>query len=361
MAAGGIYDQIGGGFHRYSTERTWTVPHFEKMLYDNAQLVELYAQAFEATKNPVYRRIVEETLAYIDREMTSPEGAFYSSQDAETHHEEGRFYVWTDAELAAAIPDTAGLAFVKDYYQAKQPNFEAKFHILRHAVGVDADHKKLDPLRQKVFAARSKRDRPLLNTIALTAWSGEMIAGYAEAGRCLGERRYIDTAAKAAAFVLAHQKTKDGRLLRTYGAAPGQAPKAVGNGYLDDYAFLVHGLLNLHGATRDKKWLDDAQALTDTMIRFHGDEKAGGFYFTASDHEKLFARSKDQYDGAQPSGNSMAARNLVRLWSATGEERYRKEAERTFRTFGGSLKAYGPGLVTMAHALDLYLQKTAAK
>ncbi len=379
--------------------------------------------------------------------MTSPEGAFYSSQDAETHHEEGRFYVWTDAELAAAIPDKADLAFAKDYYQAKQPNFEGKYHILRlrtlpanvkekqsrvdeaikaetaakladeeagerarrekalyekgqskaeydaAVAAKDAAHrdlvaksqavkaartelaqaqaeaqtadveqrKKIEPQRQKLFAARSKRDRPLLNTIALTGWSGQMIAGYAEAGRCLGERRYIETAAKAAAFVLAHQKTKDGRLLRTYGAAPGQAPKAAGNGYLEDYAFLVHGLLNLHDATRDNKWLDEAQALTDTMIRFHGDAKAGGFYFTASDHEKLFARNKDQYDGAQPSGNSMAARNLVRLWTATGDERYRKEAERTFRTFAGSLRSYGPGLVTMAHALDLYLQKNEAK
>jgi uncharacterized protein YyaL (SSP411 family) len=361
MAAGGIYDQIGGGFHRYSTERTWTVPHFEKMLYDNAQLVEVYAQAFQATKNAVYRRIVEETLAYIEREMTSPQGAFYSSQDAETHHEEGRFYVWTDAELAAAIADKADLAFVKDYYQAKQPNFEAKFHILRHVVAADVDRNKLDPLRQKLLTARSTRDRPLLNTIALTGWSGEMIAGYAEAGRCLGEPRYIATAAKAAAFVLTHQKTKEGRLLRTYGAAPGQAPKAAGSGYLEDYAYLVHGLLNLHDATREQKWLDEAQALTDTMIRFHGDDKAGGFYFTASDHEQLFARSKDQYDGAQPSGNSMAARNLVRLWIATGAERYRKEAERTFRTFAGSLKTYGPGLVTMAHALDLYLDRQAAK
>jgi uncharacterized protein YyaL (SSP411 family) len=368
MAAGGIYDHLGGGFHRYSTERTWTVPHFEKMLYDNAQLVELYARAFKLTKDPNYRRVVDETLAYIAREMTSPEGAFYSSQDAETHHEEGRFYVWTDEELAAALPDKAGLALVKKFYQAEKPNFEEKYHILRHAPKLIAYlrelnvtepelRKKLDPLRQKLFDARSKRDRPFLNKIALTAWSGEMIAGYAEAGRSLNEPRYTQTAAKAAEFVLKHQKAADGRLLRTYGAAPGQAPKAAVNGYLEDYAYLVHGLLNLHEATGEKRWLDEAAALTDTMIRFHGDEKGGGYYFTATDHEKLFARSKDQYDGAQPSGNSMAARNLVRLWIATGQDRYQKEAERTFRTFAGSLKAYGPGLVTMAQALDMYLAK----
>jgi uncharacterized protein len=369
MAAGGIYDQIGGGFHRYSTERTWTVPHFEKMLYDNAQLVELYAKAFRATKNPEYRRIVQETLAYVEREMTSPAGAFYSSQDAETHHEEGRFYVWTDKELAEAIPDQADRIFITGFYQAKKPNFEEKYHILRRSVAIDEYlkkigtteaelHKKLDPLRKKLFEVRSKRDRPFLNKIALTAWSGLMIGAYAEAGRALGEPRYTHTAAKAAEFVLKHQKTAAGRLLRAYGAAPGQPAKAAVNGYLEDYAFLVHGLLNLHDATGEKKWVLEARALTDTMTKFHGDEKAGGFYFTASDHEKLFARSKDQYDGAQPSGNSVAARNLVRLWSATGEDRYRKEAERTFRTFAGSLKSYGPGLVTMAQALDLYLDAT---
>ena len=184
-----------------------------------------------------------------------------------------------------------------------------------------------------------------------------MIAGYAAAGRLLGEPRYIETAAKAADFVLANQKTKEGRLLRTYGAAPGQTPKAAVNGYVEDYAFLVHGLLNLHEATGEKKWLAEARALTDTMTRFYGDDKAGGYYFTASDHEKLFARSKDQHDGAQPSGNSMAARNLVRLWIATGDERFQKEAERTFRAFAGTMKAYGPSLVTMAHGLALYLDK----
>jgi hypothetical protein len=367
MAAGGIYDHLGGGFHRYSTERTWTVPHFEKMLYDNAQLVELYSRGFRATKDPTYRRIVVETLAFIEREMTSPEGAFYSSQDAETHHEEGRFYVWTDKELEDAIPDKVERTFLRDYYGAKTPNFEEKYHILRESLPI-ADYlkshnmteaelrAKLDPLRKKLFDTRSKRDRPFLNKIALTAWSGQMIAGYAEAGKALGERRYVQTAAKAAEFVLKHQKTRDGRLLRTYGAAPGQAPKAAVAGYLEDYTFLVHGLLNLHDATGDKKWLQEAGALTDTMIKLHGDAKAGGYYFTASDHEKLFARSKDQYDGAQPSGNSMAARNLVRLWIATGEERYQKEADRTFRAFAGSLKSYGPSLVTMAHGLDLYIE-----
>ncbi len=209
MAAGGIYDQIGGGFHRYSTERTWTVPHFEKMLYDNAQLVELYAHAFSATKDANYRRIVEETLAYVAREMTSPEGAFYSSQDAETHHEEGRCYVWTDQELAAALPDKADRLLVQKFYQADAPNFEEKYHILRTASQKTAEQRKqVEPLRQKLFEARSQRDRPFLNKIALTAWSGEMIGAYAVAGRALGEPRYTETAAKAAAFALCARKPR---------------------------------------------------------------------------------------------------------------------------------------------------------
>jgi uncharacterized protein len=373
MAMGGIYDQLGGGFHRYSTERTWTVPHFEKMLYDNAQLVEIYAKAYRADKRPLYRRVVTETLDYIGREMTSPEGAFYSSQDAETHHEEGRCYVWTPKELTDALPDKAELDFIKKIYVPKgKLNFEEKYYILRWAdtpAEMAKDLKmseaelyaKLDPLRKKLFAIREKRDKPFLNKIALTAWSGMMIAGYAEAGQAFDEPKYVQTAAKAAEFVLKHQVTKDGRLLRTYGAAPGQAPKAAVNGYLEDYAFQVHGLLNLHDATKDKKWLDAARKLTDTMLEFHGDKKIGGYYYTAHDHEKFFARSKDQHDGVQPSGNSQATRNLLRLAKLTGEKRYEEEAERTLKFFAGSMKAYGPGLVSMAAALDVYVEGRPAE
>jgi uncharacterized protein YyaL (SSP411 family) len=374
MARGGIYDQLGGGFHRYSTERTWTVPHFEKMLYDNAQLAEVYARAYQLKRHPLYRRILDETLAYVLREMTSPEGGFYSSQDAETHHEEGRFYVWTDKEIDDALPGEAENRGFRKVYGAEKgkPNFEGKYHILTERVPLRglADFLKmpeaqlaewLAPLRKKMFEVRSRREKPLRNDVMLTAWSGQMIGGFAAAGKVLKEKKYIDAAARAADFVLARQRTKDGRLLRGYGAQPGQAPKAAGAAYLEDYAFLVHGLLNLHDATGDKKWLDEARALTDVMVKHYADAKRGGFWFTADDGEKLFARTKDQYDGAQPSGNSVAALNLVRLWSATGEERYRKEAERTFKAFAGSLKAYPQSLTTMLQALDLYLDVKAAR
>jgi uncharacterized protein YyaL (SSP411 family) len=373
MALGGIYDHLGGGFHRYSTERTWTVPHFEKMLYDNAQLAEVYARAYRLTKKPLYRRVLDETLAYVTREMMSKEGGFYSSQDAETHHEEGRFYVWTDKELDEALPDRNDAKLIRKVYSADgAPNFEEKYHILRLAKPLSEIAKdlkqtpeqleaRLAPLRQRLFEVRARRDHPFLNKIMLTAWSGQMIAGFTEAGRALGEKKYLDTAVRAAEFVLKNQRTADGRVLRTYGGQPGKPAKAQGNGYLEDYAFLVHGLLALHDATREKRWLDEARALTDTMLKYHGDKKAGGYYFTAHDHEKLFARNKDQFDGAQPSGNSVAIRNLVRLWAATGEERYRVEAEKGFKSFAGSLKAFPGSLTAILQALDIYLDTKEAR
>ena len=222
-------------------------------------------------------------------------------------------------------------------------------------------------IRKKLFEAREKRDKPFLNKVALTAWSGLMIAGYAEAGRSLEEPKYTQAAAKAAEFVLKHQLTKEGRLLRTYGAAPGQQPKAAVNAYVEDYAYLAHGLLTLHEATKDKRWLEHARKLTDTMIEFHGDPptppvgkggKGGGagYYYTAHDAEKFFARSKDQYDGVQASGNSQATRNLMRLWQLTKDKRYEKEAERTFQHFAGSIRQYGPSLISMAQALDVYVE-----
>ncbi len=369
MAGGGIYDHLAGGFHRYSTERTWTVPHFEKMLYDNAQLVETYSKAFAHTKNPLYRRIVEETIEYVRRDMMSPEGAIYSSQDAETHHEEGRSYVWTAQELADALPAKEDLAFVRDVLTENgKLNFEEKYVILKPRkprpelaaelkMSEDEFATRFAQVQGKLLAKRNQRDQPLLNKIALTAWSGQMIAGFAQAGIDLKEPKHVELAKKAAEFVLRQQKTKEGRLLRTFGAAPGQPAKAAVPGYLEDYAFLVHGLITLHEASKEQRWLDEAKSLTDTMIRFHGDDKAGGFYFTANDHEKLFARAKDQYDGAQPSGNSVAALNLVRLAKLTGDEKYRREAERTLQAFGTSLKTQGSGMTTMALALDRFLEK----
>ncbi len=372
MARGGVYDQLGGGFHRYSTDRIWTVPHFEKMLYDNAQLLEAYAGAYQTTRNPAYERVLRQTLAFVERETTSQEGAFYSALDADAEGEEGRFYVWTDKEIDAALGNKDDAAFFKKVYGADgEPNFESKRILVlpmsladlakELKLSEDKLEARLAPLRQKLFDLRAKRPRPFLDTKVLMAWNGEMIAGEALAGQALGDKKPIATAARAADFLLTHMRDKDGRLLRTYGAAPGQKASAHLKGYLDDYAYFVHGLLCLHDATGDKHWLDEAKGLTDLMIRYHADKDAGGFFYTANDAEKLFARAKDEYDGAQPSGNSVAARNLVRLWIKTGEEKYKREAERTFQALAAPLKSNPTSLPALADALALYIDAKAKK
>lgn len=367
MAHGGIYDQLGGGFHRYSTERTWTIPHFEKMLYDNAQLVEVYSRAFQQTKNPVYRRVVRETLDFITREMTAPEGGFYSALDADSEGEEGKFYVWTAKEIDEALNDDTGSKLIKSVYGADgAANFESKYIILtlpKPLAEVARDMKiseadleaRLMPLKKKLLEVRGKRPRPFLDTKVLTAWNGQMIAGYALAGQVFDEPKYKQAAARAADFILTKLRNQDGRLLRTYSAAPDQKAEAKLNAYLDDYAFLVHGLLALHDATGDRKWLDEAKTLTDTMVRFHTDKDAGGFFYTSSDHEKLFARAKDQYDGAQPSGNSVAVRNLVRLWIKTKDDNYHTLAKKHLKAFVIQLKLEPTSMSTLASALGLYL------
>ena len=366
MAQGGIYDQLGGGFHRYSTERTWTVPHFEKMLYDNAQLVEVYALSWRRKQDPLYRRVIGETLDFMAREMTSPEGVFYSALDADSEEEEGRFYVWTTKELAGVLSARSDLDLFRKVYAEEGTNFDSKYTILRlkrppaeiaaeRKVSEDELLKKLEPLKKALLAERAKRPRPFLDTKVITGWNGQMIAGYAVAGKALGEKKYVETAAKAADFILKNLRNKEGRLKRTWSAAPGGKAEARGHGYLDDYAFLVHGLLCLHDATGEKKWLDEAKALTELTEKFFGGDKAGGYYYTANDHEKLFARAKDQYDGAQPCGNSMAARNLVRLWLKTKDEKYRKSAERTIRSLAIPYRSNAASLCLLGSAMGLYL------
>jgi uncharacterized protein YyaL (SSP411 family) len=366
MARGGIYDQLGGGFHRYSTERTWTVPHFEKMLYDNAQLVELYAHAYRQAPKPEYQRVIRQTLRLIEGEMTAPEGGFYSALDADSSGGEGSFYVWTPAEIQAVLGSDAAY-FQKLYGIEGRPNFESKAYILTLPRALDDAaretaqteallEQRLAPLRQKLLAVRSERPRPFCDTKILTAWNGQMIAGYAAAGQALGEPSFIAAASRAAEFVLKYLRAPDGRLLHVYAKPAGRDGQARLDGYLDDYAFLVHGLLNLYDATHDRRWIAEARTLTDTMIEQFADRDAGGFFFTANNHEKPFARAKDQYDSAQPSGNSIAADNLVRLWRVTQGAQYRDVAERTLKAFAPSLKTNPTSLTAMAVALERYLE-----
>jgi len=366
MAEGGIYDHLGGGFHRYSTERTWTVPHFEKMLYDNAQLVELYSDAYAITRDPVYKRVVTETLAFMKREMTSPEGGFYSALDADSNHKEGEFYVWTGDEIKKILGNDADTAFFRAVYGVTAPNFEEKFHILRlpkPMAEIAKEQKlteaellaKLAPLKQKLFAVRAKRERPFLDTKVICAWNGQMIAGYARAGQVFSDKDYILAASTAADFILTKMRNKDGRLFRLYAAIPGEKPLARGAAFLDDYTYFVHGLLNLYDATADKKWLDAAKQLTDIAIKFHGDGDRGGYFFTSSDGEKLFARAKDGYDGVQPSGNSQMARNLIRLAVKTKDAGYRERCEKTLKGFSLSLRTNPGSMSLMALALEEFL------
>jgi uncharacterized protein YyaL (SSP411 family) len=367
MARGGIYDHLGGGFHRYSTERTWTVPHFEKMLYDNAQLLEVYAQAERSEKKPVYRRVLRQTLDFVQRELTAPEGGFYSALDADSEEEEGRFHVWTARELGAVLTDKAERTLFEKVYGVEEGvNFEGKYQILRlpkslaeRAAELKLTEEQLEarlvPLRRKLFEARERRPHPFLDTKVVTGWNGQMIAGMVRAGQALGDKEAIARAGRAADFLWTHLRTPEGRLLRTWAAVPGEKPRGRGNGYLDDYAYFVHGLLALHDATGEARWLARARQLTDTLLKFHADPEQGGFFYTSSDHEKLFARAKDQFDGAQPSANSVAARNLVRLWQKTGDPYYGKLAEKSFRAFAGSLQASPTNLTGMLEALALYL------
>lgn len=366
MAEGGIYDQLGGGFHRYSTERTWTVPHFEKMLYDNAQLITIYSEAFRNDPKPLYKQVVDETIRFILRGMTAPGGGFYSALDADSEGKEGEFYVWTAEQIEKAIGEKDAAIFRAAYGVSGQPTFEDRAYVLKRTrpiaevakdqkLSADELRGKLDELRAKLLVIRDKRPRPFLDTKVLTAWNGQMIAGLAVAGQTFKNPEYTKAAARAAEFVLASLRTKDGRLLRTFGKTGDGKAQARITAYLDDYAFLVDGLLCLHDATGDARWLSEAKSLTDGMVKWYGDDKAGGLFYTASDGEKLFARAKDFHDGVQPSGNSVVAHNLVRLWQKTGDDRFRKLAEKTIKQFAGVLKSNPAAVPALGEALHDYL------
>ncbi|SIN79879.1 hypothetical protein SAMN05444166_0924 [Singulisphaera sp. GP187] len=367
MARGGIRDQLAGGYHRYATSRYWIVPHFEKMLYDNAQLASTHLLAFELTADPRWRLEAEATFAFIARSMTSPEGGFYSAIDAETDGDEGQYYVWTRDEVEKTLGAGPGFeAFAQVYGLKREPNFEKERYVLlepRSRADQAATLKTtpaalevtLAPGRAKLLAVRERRPAPLLDDKVLTSWNGLTIAAYADGFRILHDPKYRQAADKAADFILAKLRAHDGRLLRTYRS--GQAKLA---GYLEDYAFLVHGLLRLHAATGDPKRLTQARELTDRMIADFSDTEEGGFFYTADGHESLLARPKDPYDGALPSGNSVAIRNLVALAAATGEPRYLDQANKALDAFSSTL-AQNPGaLPLLVVALGEYLDARPA-
>ena len=346
MAYGGMYDQIGGGFHRYSVDEKWLVPHFEKMLYDNAQLAKVYLQAYQLTQGPRYRRIAEEIFRFVFREMTAPEGGFYSALDAETDAEEGKYYVWTADEIQKILGKKTAARFAAVYGVDKGPNFEGK-NVLYVPAGAAAENalKEVESARETLLTARAKREYPLLDTKIIVNWNGLMIDALAYGYQVLGEERYLVAASKAAKFILDTLKKPNGELCHTYTA--GVVKQDV---YLDDYTFFVRGLLGLYQATGDEAWLKSAKRLTDAMIQLFWDDKNGGFYYTKADAKHLIVRTKKPYDSAIPSGNAVAVSNLL----AFGTD-YRRYAEETLRSFAKSMAQSPASFMYMHFSLNRYL------
>ena len=364
MAAGGMYDQIGGGFHRYSTDAQWLVPHFEKMLYDNALLAMTYLEAWQVTGNPEFKRVTEDILRYVKRDMTSGGGAFYSATDADSptpggHREEGWFFTWTPAEIDQTL-DQPEAQLVKAYYQVTEKgNFEGRTILhtpesltvaIKHLnLSEDRARSMLAMAREALYQARLQRPAPFRDEKILTAWNGLMISAFAKAGFALGNDDYTQAAKTAANFIL-EKLSRDGRLYRSY-----KDGKAHHNAYLDDYAFLTTALLDLYEATFELPWLQRAIVLDRTLERFYEDKQHGGFFMTSNDHETLLAREKPTYDGAEPSGNSVTVLNLLRLHEFTTDDRYRQRAEKALQAFSGTLQAQPTALSEMLLALAFHL------
>ena len=362
MAAGGIRDHIGGGFHRYSVDRYWRVPHFEKMLYDNGQLASVYAEVFALTGDERYRRVVDELASFVLREMTSPQGGFYSALDAETEAQEGRYYIWHREELEPVTQMPGYRQFARVYGLDRQPNFEGAW-VLEQVVPLEQVAKEagmnaatlrqqLSLISSQLMKLRGERERPLLDTKILAAWNGMMIRGLADAGRILKRQQYLDAAAKAADFVLKSMRTEDGRLYRTHTAGEARL-----NAYLDDYANVVDGLLALYRATGEKRWLEAADALTAKQIELFWDDEHGGFFYTSADHEELIVRSRGPVDAAVPSGNSVAAINLLTLSRELGNDDYRAKAEATIKAHGPILRQAPQAMTRLAIAVAVLASK----
>src|SRR6516165_4346965 len=360
MAAGGIYDHIGGGFHRYSTDRYWRVPHFEKMLYDNAQLADVYADAYRCTKQRHYRDVVEGTIDFVLRELRDAGGAFYSALDADSEGAEGKYYVWKKEELAKILSEDELALCRAVYTTVGEPQFELG-HVLERRQPPDAVARKmkisavqlerrLADLNNKLLAVRQQRRAPARDDKILAAWNGLMIRTLARAGVILEKPDYVQAAEKAAEFVLAEMRDEKGRLYHSYAAR-----QAKLDAYLDDYAYVNEALLALHLATNDEKWANAARRLSDLQLQLFWDEQGKGCYFTSHTHEALLARTKNAYDSVLPSGNSVTVRNLLRLASFTRQSDYRNRARQTLEVFAPLIAESPGGLTNMALALDEFL------
>jgi uncharacterized protein len=352
MLAGGIYDQIGGGFSRYSVDAIWLVPHFEKMLYDNALLARAYLHGWQELGHERYRRVCEETLDWMLREMRGPEGGFYSALDADSEGEEGKFYVWTPDQVREVLGDEAG-PIIEYYGVSERGNFEGA-NVLHLARGADAEEPEgLEAARRALFEARAKRVRPGLDDKRLASWNALAITALADASAVLGRDDYLDAARSCAEFVLGQLRDGDGNLLRTF-----KDGRAHLNAYLEDHAFLLEALLALYEASFEARWFGEARYLAEGMIGRFGDPERGGFYSTSSDHEELIARRKEVGDHPIPSGNSSAALGLLRLAALTGERRYEQEAQGVFALFAKPAVQHPDAFAHMLRALDFDVSPT---
>jgi uncharacterized protein len=364
MLAGGIYDQLGGGFSRYSVDAVWLVPHFEKMLYDNGLLARAYLHGWQALGHERYRRVCEETLDWVLREMRGPEGGFYSALDADSEGEEGKFYVWTPDQIREVLEEPSDPNCINFYTQqmdklmqfygvSEQGNFEGA-NVLHLAGGAGAPEPEgLDEMRRALLEARSRRVRPGLDDKRLASWNALAIAALADAGAVLGRADYLDAARAGAEFVLEQLRDGEGNLLRTY-----KDGRAHLNAYLEDHAFLLEALLTLYESSFETRWFAEARALAETTIERFGDPERGGFYSTSVDHEELIARRKEVGDHPIPSGNSSAAMGLLRLAALTGERRYEEAAEGVFALFGKPAVEHPDAFAHMLRALDFHLSPT---
>ena len=360
MAHGGIRDHLGGGFHRYSTDRRWHVPHFEKMLYDQAMLLSIYSRVGALTDNEEFKQVAAEIADFIAREMTTDQGAFCSALDAETNAIEGEYYVWSREEIDTVLGDKSKL-FSEAYGLNAENPFEHGFvlHLPKPLEEVAINqklpaaklHSTLVTARKKLLAARSERKRPLLDDKVLTSWNALMIRSLAESGRLLKRKQDTKAAAGAAEFLLSKLRDDKGELLRTW--RNGQAKYQA---YLDDYAFLVAALLELHDTTQEQRWLDEAAALATLQNKLFYDEALQAYYYTASNHEKLIARTSSAYDSVFPSANSVSVRNLLRLSRLLEKKDLRQTAEKTLTRFAPTLKRASAGCAGLARALHMWLE-----
>ena len=368
MRLGGIYDHLGFGFHRYATDSEWRVPHFEKMLYDQALLAMAYTEAYQTTGKSLYKNTVREIATYIEREMLSSEGGFYSAQDADSEGEEGKYYLWTAAQIEEALSAEDAFFWRQVYNVRPKGNFldevsgrlnqknilylKERLTQIAKELGMPEDRfrSRLETIRKKLLNIREKRIQPFKDDKILTNWNGLMIAALAKSGMTFGEPKYLSAAQKAADFILTRMRDDDGRLLRRY-----RREKAGISALLNDYAFMVWGLIELYQATLAPGYLKEAIRLNDIMLAYFWDNKKGGLFQTASDAERLFMRSKQAQDGAIPSGNSVAALNLLRLSRLTGNTDYSLRAEELLKAFSTSVERYPAAFTHLIQALDYVL------